>query len=45
MTDLKLPGDKDKAKPSFVRVAIWICVGGVGLYMLLSGVIGAINAG
>ncbi|MCU1424203.1 MAG: hypothetical protein JWM51_494 [Microbacteriaceae bacterium] len=45
MTDLKLPGDKDKSKPSPVRVAIWICVAGVGIYMLLSGVIGALNAG
>ena len=42
MSDLKLPGedDKKKADVSFARMAIWVIVGGIGLYLVLSGVIG-----
>lgn len=41
MSDLKLPGEDDKKKgPSFNRMAIWVLVGGVGLYLLVSGFIG-----
>jgi hypothetical protein len=42
MTDnLPLPGD-DKKKPtiSFARIAIWVIVGGIGLYLLISGIVG-----
>ena len=46
MSELKLPGD-DKKKPeiSFARIAIWVIVGGIGLYLVLSGVIGIIIKG
>lgn len=42
MSELKLPGDdeKNKGKVSFGRLAIWIIVGGIGAYLLISGVIG-----
>ncbi|MBC7592004.1 MAG: hypothetical protein H7226_13310 [Salinibacterium sp.] len=41
MSDLKLPGDDTKKKgPSFNRIAIWVLVGGVGLYLLISGIVG-----
>ncbi len=43
MSDLKLPGEDDKKKkdgPSFNRIVIWVIVGGVGLYLIISGVIG-----
>jgi hypothetical protein len=42
MSELKLPGDDEKKKGqvSFGRLAIWIIVGGIGAYLLISGVIG-----
>jgi len=46
MSDLKLPGE-DKKKPpiSFARIAIWVFVGGVGLYLVISGLVGVIVKG
>lgn len=43
---LQLPGD-DKKKPaiSMNRLALWLVVGAVGAYLLLSGVIGIIAKG
>lgn len=43
---LKLPGD-DKKKPaiSMNRLAIWLVVGAIGAYLLISGVIGIIAKG
>ncbi|MDJ0333913.1 hypothetical protein QMG83_01615 [Salinibacterium sp. G-O1] len=41
MSDLKLPGEDNKKKgPSFNRIVLWVIVGGVGLYLIVSGVIG-----
>jgi hypothetical protein len=46
MSDLKLPGEEKKKKEtSFARVAIWIIVGGIGLYTLLTGIVGIVNGG
>lgn len=45
MTDLKLPGEDKKPEISFTRIAIWVIVGGIGLYLVLSGVIGIIVKG
>jgi len=45
MSDLKLPGEDDKPKTSFTRMAIWFIVGGIGLYMVLNGVISAMAKG
>ncbi len=47
MSDLKLPGEDDKKKGeiSFARIAIWVIVGGVGLYLVISGVVGIIVKG
>ncbi len=39
--ELKLPGDDEK-KPavSMNRLALWLVVGGIGAYLLLSGIFG-----
>ncbi len=43
MSDLKLPGEEKKnGEISQRRIVIWVIVGGVGAYLLLSGVIGII---
>jgi hypothetical protein len=44
--ELKLPGDDEK-KPaiSMNRLALWLVVGGIGAYLLLSGVFGIIAKG
>ena len=47
MSDLKLPQDDNK-KPGGVstsRLVIWLVVGAVGAYLVISGVIGIINGG
>ncbi|MBN9239633.1 MAG: hypothetical protein J0J03_08160 [Leifsonia sp.] len=46
MSDLKLPGEEGK-KPaiSFARIAIWVIVGGIGLYLVISGLVGVITKG
>ncbi|GHD45504.1 hypothetical protein [Mycetocola manganoxydans] len=36
---------KDPRKPSTNRVIIWIIVGGIGAYLVISGVIGIISGG
>lgn len=45
MSDLKLPGEEKKEGPSFARIAIWVIVGGIGLYMVISGIVGVIVKG
>ena len=43
MSDLKLPGEDAKKKKkgiSFNRIMIWVLVGGIGIYLLVSGIIG-----
>lgn len=46
MSDLKLPQD-DKKKPavSWQRLALWVLVGGVGLYLVITGLAGVIAKG
>ena len=46
MSDLKLPGEENK-KPaiSFQRIAIWVIVGGIGLYLVITGLVGVITKG
>lgn len=39
------PEKKDKNAVTPTRLAIWVLVGGVALWMIGSGVIGIINAG
>ncbi|MCT9820713.1 hypothetical protein N3K63_10510 [Microbacterium sp. W1N] len=36
------PEDK---RPSPARVAIWVVVGGIGVYLLVSGIIGIVSGG
>jgi len=36
---------KDPKKPSPTRIGLWVFVALVGLYFVISGVIGAINGG
>jgi len=39
--ELKLPGDDEKKSPvSMNRLALWLVVGGIGAYLLLSGIVG-----
>ncbi|MDH6179835.1 hypothetical protein M2152_000017 [Microbacteriaceae bacterium SG_E_30_P1] len=47
MSDLKLPGEDDKKKGGISngRLLIWIVVAGVGLYLVISGVVGIIAKG
>jgi hypothetical protein len=47
VSDLKLPGEENKKKGeiSFARIVIWVVVGGVGLYLVISGVVGIIVKG
>jgi hypothetical protein len=33
----------DKKGPSFTRIALWIIVGGVGVYMIMNGLIGVLS--
>jgi len=39
------PEKKDPKKITPTRIALWVIVGGVGLYLVISGLIGIINAG
>lgn len=41
----ELEPDPDPRKPSFARVAIWVIVGAIGLYLLGSGIWGIVTAG
>lgn len=44
--ELKLPGDdKKKQAVSMNRLALWLVVGAIGAYLLLSGVFGIIAKG
>jgi hypothetical protein len=45
MSDLKLPGEDEKKGPSFGRIAIWLIVGGIGAYLLITGVVGILVKG
>jgi hypothetical protein len=48
MSDLRLPGDDQKEKKgqiSLARIAIWVLVGGIGAYLVISGIIGIIVKG
>ena len=47
MTNLKLPSDNDgkKESVSFARLSIWIIVGGIGAYLIISGLYGVITKG
>ena len=42
MSNLPLPGEDEKKKGevSFGRIAIWVIVGGIGAYLLISGIVG-----
>ena len=44
--ELKLPGDDEK-KPeiSMNRLALWVIVGAVGAYLLISGIVGIVSGG
>jgi hypothetical protein len=46
MSDLKLPGE-EKKKPaiSTSRIAIWVGVTGVALYLIITGLVGVVTKG
>jgi hypothetical protein len=37
--------DDRPKRPSSTRILIWVLVGGVGIYMLASGIIGIVSGG
>lgn len=39
-----LTSDTDRQGPTTARITMWICGGAVGLYMVVSGLIGALGA-
>lgn len=39
------PKDKDPKRLSATRVALWVLVGGAGLYYLISGIVGVLQRG
>jgi hypothetical protein len=41
----KDPHDKDPKKVTPTRLAIWVFVGAVGVYLIITGIIGVINHG
>ncbi|HET8780661.1 MAG TPA: hypothetical protein VFM66_11350 [Agromyces sp.] len=41
----ELEPERDPRKPSMTRLAIWIVVGAIGLYLLGSGIWGIVTAG
>jgi hypothetical protein len=47
MTDAPppIPPDKPKNQIPFTRIAIWVIVGGIGLYLVISGVVGILVKG
>jgi hypothetical protein len=45
MSDLKLPGEDNKKKISLARISIWVFVGAVGAYLLITGIVGIIVKG
>jgi hypothetical protein len=45
MSAPKLPGDDDKPAISWQRIAIWVIVGGIGLYLVITGLVGVIAKG
>ena len=40
-----MPSDDDRPRVSASRIAIWIVVGGIGVYMVVSGLIAALTSG
>jgi hypothetical protein len=46
MSQLPEPhGPKKPERPSLARIAVWVVAGGVGLYLLISGLVGTLNGG
>lgn len=45
MSDPQLPGDRRRPRVSLSRIAIWVFVGGIGLYLVISGMVGIIVKG
>ncbi|WP_345800457.1 hypothetical protein AAIB33_13390 [Microbacterium sp. AZCO] len=40
-----MPAPEDRPRVSATRIGIWVLVSAVGLYMIVSGLIGALNGG
>lgn len=45
MSDPKPLGERDRPRISLSRIAVWVIVGGIGLYLVISGVVGIIVKG
>ncbi len=41
----QFPNDDKPQGPSMTRIAVWLVVGGVGAYLLISGIIGILGGG
>lgn len=37
--------DDERKKPSPARIGIWLVVGGIGVYLVISGLIGILSGG
>ncbi|WP_460775925.1 hypothetical protein [Microbacterium sp. GXF7504] len=42
---MSFPPDDNSNKPSPARIGIWLVVGAVGVFMLVSGIIGIVTGG
>ena len=38
-------GDNGQPKLTLIRIAVWIVVGGIGLYLVISGIVGIVAKG
>ena len=46
MTKPSKPGSElERPRPTTARITMWICGGAVGIYMVVSGLIGALTTG
>lgn len=47
MAKVSKPGTEqlERPRPTTARITMWICGGAVGLYMVVSGLIGALTTG
>ena len=41
----KKQGPKKPERPTMARIAVWVVAGGIGLYLVISGLIGVLSGG
>jgi len=45
MSDLEPGGPEKKPNQTLIRIGIWVVVGGIGLYLVISGIAGILAKG